>query len=324
VNLSLVADIGGTHARFAIFDGQQLVDPIRVRTRDFEQPVDAVHHYLDEVRGRDRQGLPTQAVFAVACPVQGDQIEMTNSPWRFSVENTRQRLGLQELLFINDFAALSLSLPGLTSQDCSSIRPGTADPRAAKALIGPGTGLGVGGLVPTSSGGWSPLEGEGGHCDLSVTNAREWAVFQLFQHRWSHVSAERVLSGPGLAELYSALLALDGKAQAPGADAPQIVARALTGEDPAARETVQLFSAWLGAVAGDLALVLGARGGVFLGGGMLERMGDAFAADLFIDRFLAKGRMSQLLAPIPVDLVVNPWAPLWGASKLLAGAASSP
>jgi glucokinase len=310
--LRLVGDVGGTHARFALVEPSGALREQRVlASADFRDLAEAVDRYLSAagVRGID------EAAVAVACPVVGDEVRLTNLDWTFSIAATRERLGLSRLKVLNDFEALALSLPALGAADLEVVLEGERVRGAPCALIGPGTGLGVAGLVPAGDG-WVAVPGEGGHRDLAPASPREWRIFERLAERFGHVSAERVLSGPGLVWLYEAICAADGRA-AERLEPPEVSARAAAGDRAASGEAAALFSGWLGAVAGDLALTLGARGGVFLGGGLLERMGAAFDRARFAARFLAKGRFESYLRPIPVALVRHPFPALLGAARAL-------
>lgn len=309
---ALVADIGGTHIRLGLAEPDRRVGrEVTLNCADFAEPAAAAAEYLSALPAADR---PDKAVFAVASPVVGDRIAMTNHVWDFSIEETRQRLQLSELRVINDFTALALALPWLEPGDLRSIHPGERRPGEPMALLGPGTGLGVSGLIPVR-GRWWPLSSEGGHRDLAPTTEREWLTLQLLRRRFEHVSAERVLSGPGLVNLYEVLCELDGGC--PKRLEPRDVERrARASPDGPEAEALRLFSGWLGAVAGDLALTLGARGGVFLAGGILPKMGPLFDERVFRDRFVAKGRFRDYLEAIPVDLVVHRTAALLGAARV--------
>lgn len=311
----LVADLGGTTARFGIVDGRgSLRHRVEFASDDHAGPAEGARIFLDELGEGER---PRRGVFAVAGPVTGDRVRLTNRDWDFSLEATRGELGLESLLAVNDFAALALALPALAGQDLRRVKEGHRVQGAAMAVLGPGTGLGVAGVVPTP-GGWWPMAGEGGHRDLAVQTAeRELRVFAALAEGLGHVSAEDVLSGPGLVRVTSAIRSLEGLPAEPS-EPRQVVERA--GEDPGSpeAEAVGLFSTWLGAVAGDLALTFDARGGIFLGGGILPRMGPLFDEEAFRERFLAKGRYREYLEAVPVDVILHPAATLVGAARYLA------
>lgn len=310
----LVADVGGTHIRVGLARGGRLA---RVRSRrcaDFPSLEAALSAYLGDLDPAER---PARAAVAVACPAKGDWIELTNQAWEFSVDELRSALKLRSLEIVNDFAALALAIPSLGPEDTRLIKPGTPEPDAAVAVLGPGTGLGVSGLVPNGDG-WVALASEGGHRDLAAVNEREWSVFRVLQGRFGHVSTERVLSGPGLVNLYEALCAVDGLA-AEEATPERIVEQARACPSGAAGEAVRLFSGWLGAVAGDLVLSLGARRGVYIGGGVLPKMREVFDVERFVARLIDKGRFRSYVESVPVHVVVRTEVALLGVASLLAG-----
>jgi len=312
----LVGDIGGTNARFAWQAHAQA--PLEcVETlpcQDYPQLQQAVEDYLRRIA----RPHPVQAALGLANPVTGDWVQMTNNHWAFSIESMRQALGLHTLAIYNDFSALALALPCLGEDELLHLGGGPALPDAARALIGPGTGLGVSGLLPQPGGGWRALESEGGHATLCASTEREWQVLQQLQRRFGHASAERVLSGPGLVWTYEALCALDG-VPVRFTQPPELADAARVQADVQAGEALSLFFGFLGAVAGNLALTLGARGGVYLGGGVLPRMADALQRSCFRERFLAKGRMRPLLESMPVYLITARESPaLRGMALALA------
>jgi len=310
----LVADVGGTHARFAsqFEPGAPLVETGRYACADFPSLQDALRHHL----GTRKLSMPAEAAIGIATAITGDAVRMTNNDWSFSIAQMKASLGLNRLLVINDFTALALALPALPREDLQAIGGGTAVAGGAMALLGAGTGLGVSGLLPSGTG-YVPIAGEGGHVSLSTANAEEDAVLNVLRTRFGHVSAERVLSGPGIENLYKALAELRGQtAQAQGAS--QVTAAALDQSDALAVDALRLFSSLLGQAAGNLALTLGARGGVYLGGGIVPRLGSAFDAALFRERFEAKGRFQSYLAAIPTLLIrSSDEAALLGASRAL-------
>ena len=308
----LVGDIGGTNARFAIVDERDRLSHVRVlHCADFAGPEEALRSYVE----LEAIALPAVAAFGIANPVTGDEVAMTNHRWRFSVEHLRQRMGLDRLLLVNDFTALALSLPQLAQDERHALGGGTPVAGQAIGLIGPGTGLGVSGLLPAADG-YLPLQGEGGHVTLAARDAREVRIIEWMWRHHDHVSAERVLSGPGLVMLHDAVrdLAAAPPRKLGSAD---ITARALARACPYCVEALDLFCALLGTVAGDLALTLGARGGVYLGGGILPRLGSFFAQSRFRSRFEDKGRFSSYLARIPTFVIDAPYAALRGAAAAL-------
>jgi glucokinase len=316
----LLADIGGTHARFAwqAGPGQALTHLGVLSCAEYPNLLGAIRHWL----GAQGLPLPHEAVLAVATAVQGDAIRLTNSDWQFSVTALQRTLGLHRLKVINDFTALAWALPTLSAQEIRQIG-GALEPafahRRPVALIGPGTGLGVSGLMPNDQGGWIAISGEGGHVSLPANDAREAAILHCLQQRFGHVSAERVLSGEGLRHLWGAL-----EMQAQGAwpkeipQAAEISHRALALDDARAAEVIDVFCGMLGGVAGNLVLTLGATGGVFIGGGILPRWGALVERSRLRACFEAKGRFAAYLSPVPIWLINTPDAPaLRGAARVL-------
>jgi len=313
----LVADVGGTHIRIALARRGGIEQARSRRCADFPSLAAALRSYLDELPPGARSD---RAAVAVACPADGDWIELTNQSWSFSAGELREALGLRSLEILNDFVALALAIPSLTPQDTRLIKPGEPQEKAPVAVLGPGTGLGVSGLIP-AAGRWIALGTEGGHRDLAAVSEREWEVFRVLQGRFGHVSTERVLSGPGLVNLYEALCAVDGRGAAEMTP-ERIVEEAEAEPAGAAGESVRLFSGWLGAVAGDLVLCLGARRGVYLGGGVLPKMWRVFDAERFVERLTDKGRFRRYVEAVPVYAVMRAEAALVGAASLLAAAES--
>ena len=308
----LLGDIGGTNARFALQETPGGA-PGRVRrfaTDDCPTLVDAVRRYLAQ-EGVSRVQL---AAIGIANPVTGDRIRMTNHPWTFSIEETRVALGLERFVVVNDFHALALSLPMLSPGDLVQVGGHSPERGEPLALIGPGTGLGVSGLVFMPGGhARVALDGEGGHVTLCAVTHDEERVVRRLRERFGHVSAERVLSGQGLENLYEAL-----SGGAPALAAADITARALDGSDAACAKVVDMFCAMLGSIAGNLVLTLGARGGVYVGGGIVPRLGAAFHRSAFRARFEDKGRMSTYLRPIPAYVITAETSPaLLGAAQAL-------
>jgi len=313
---ALVADIGGTHARFALVEAGGAVTRAEVlRCADYPSPVEAARAYL---AGPGGGAAPDRGAFAIACPIDGDTIALTNSPWQFSLDATRRALGLDRLEAVNDFIAVALAAPRLDAAALLTIGGGAARPGFPLVALGPGTGLGVAALAPLPGGGWLPISGEGGHVTLAPASERESAVLDWLRARFDHVSAERLLSGQGIVNLYQALCALSGQ-QVIHSTPDVITAHGLDGSNPVCREAVELFFAMLGTVAGNLALSFGARGGVFLAGGILPRMAEAFRASGFRARFEAHGRFQPYLAAIPTRLIRHPLPAFVGLAALVEG-----
>jgi glucokinase len=300
----LIADIGGTNARFALVreDARPYAERV-LACLDYPTLKTAIAAYLRNVP----ESHPKQAALAVAMPITGDQVTFTNNPrWSFSIRELREALGLERLLLVNDFTALALVLPYLEAQELRQTGGGAAVAEAAIGLLGPGTGLGVSGLV-WSDVRWIPLQSEGGHVAFAPTTEREWKIICLLREQFGHVSAERLLSGPGLVNIYRAVAVLEG-AVAEGLSPAQVTERALARRCPLCVETLEIFCAGLGSVAGNLAITLGAKGGVYIGGGIVPRLGDFFEKSAFRTRFEEMGRFKSYMAGIPTYVItaVNP------------------
>ena len=320
----LVADIGGTHARFGwLAGGEAPVAHVRIlAAAGHAGMLEAAQAYLEGLRAQlgEQFAPPVHASLAVATAVVGDRIAFTNSHWSFSRRALQDALSLQSLTVLNDFEALALALPRLQASQMrlhgQPLRPGMP-----LAVVGPGTGLGVSCAVP-HAGGWMALPGEGGHATLAAGDAFEDAVLAHARREHPHVSAERLLSGTGLPLLHRAVSAAEGQS-APTLDAPQIVAGGLAGE-PRCQRTLEVFCALLGSFAGNVALTMGARGGLFVGGGLAPRLGDFFFRSAFRERFEAKGRLRPYLADIPTAVITDPAAALAGAATRLTAPGLNP
>jgi glucokinase len=309
----LLADIGGTNARFALETAAGDVKTmLTLACADYPRFEDAVHAYLAHC------GEPVRhAVIAIANPVDGDAIRMTNHHWAFSIASARAELKLDTLLVVNDFTALAMALPVLGPDALVQVGGGVARAGSAIGLVGAGTGLGVSGLVP-SNGRWVPLHSEGGHVAFSPLDEREVEVLRYCWQRYDHVSAERFVSGPGIALIREALAATRSADAAPELTPADIVARALSGGDALSREAVDCFCGMLGTVAANLAVTLGAQGGIYIGGGVVPKLGAYFAESPFRARFEKKGRFSAFTARIPTWVITAPYPALSGASVILA------
>lgn len=311
----LLADVGGTNARMAWQDGPGApIEHIQVLPVAQHASLQAaIHVYLRHI-GRQ----PGAAAIAMANPVTGDHVQMTNHDWSFSQSALREDLGLATLRVLNDFTALALALPHLPATDVRQVGGGAAVPDAAIALLGAGTGLGVSGLLPDGTGGWVPIAGEGGHVTLPAASARERVVMDALVARHGHASAERVASGTGLLDTFQILCEADGMDAGAFTSAAAVSEAALQGRHPQALEAMEMFCGVLGAVAGNLALTLGARGGVYIGGGVVPRLGTWFDGSPFRERFEAKGRFQAYLRAIPVWVITSPQSPaLLGAACAL-------
>jgi glucokinase len=296
----LLADIGGTNARFALHE-KGVTQPIEtLAVADHAQATDAVAAFLDRHRAHD---TVTAAAIGVAGPVEDGRCTFTNSDWVVDAAELRRTFGLPRVDVINDFEAVALALPRLRPDDLATIAPGTARQDAPRLALGPGTGLGVACLLP----GPPPvaIASEGGHATLPATDPRQEAIIRHLRERFGHVSAERALSGDGLVQLHDAIAAIDGHA-VPVRDPAQVTEAALRGHCATSRAALDTFCALLGAVAGDLALTFGARGGVYIAGGIVPRFADHLAGTDFKARFTAKGRFRDYLDAIPVHVILRP------------------
>lgn len=311
----LVADIGGTNARFALERGPGWIEEAEtLACAGYPRFQDAARAYLE------RHGTPAEqvrhAVIAIANPVDGDVVRMTNHCWEFSLQAARAELGLETLLAVNDFAALAMAVPHLAASELVQVGGAAPALDGVIGLVGAGTGLGVAALVP-AHGRWTVLQSEGGHVAFSPADRREQEILAHCWQRWDHVSAERLVSGPGLALIHEALRARAGLDPAP-LEPAAIVERALAGADPLCVETLDSFCGMLGTVAANLAVTLCARGGIYIGGGVVPRLGEWFARSSFRARFENKGRFSNFAARIPCFVIHAPYPALGGAAAMLA------
>jgi glucokinase len=303
----LLADIGGTNARFALASGEAIGPSVTLAVADHADPQAAIRAFLDQVEsGGQGKPAPRRAAVAVAGPVSGGTAALTNGAWRFDAPALAAAFGLERLRLVNDFEAVAWALPRLSQAELLPLGGGRGTPAAPMAVIGPGTGLGVAAYLPaTDDGPERVLVSEGGHVTLAATSEREDRIVEELRRRFGHVSAERVLSGDGLINLYEASAAVDGL-PAPSRQPAEIVAHAERGDCLASRAALETFCALLGCFAGNVALTLGALGGVYLAGGILPRLPDRLAASAFRDRFEAKGRFQSYLQGIPTWLIQRP------------------
>jgi len=301
---ALLADIGGTNTRFALLDKEGRIGaPDVFPTAAHETLEAAIQHWMDETGHR-----PDAAALAVAGPVTGDVVALTNHPWRISASGLAARFGFAPVCVMNDVAAIARALPDLPDSAFRPLKPGTANPEAARLVVAPGTGLGVAALLPARTG-FHVASSEGGHVTLAARDAAEAALLERLREDSAHLSAEDVLAAPGLARLHHAF---SGKSIEP----EEVTAAALAGEANARAATVA-YCAMLGGVAGDLAMVFDARGGVVIAGDLPGRMGNTFDMNSFIRRFTDKGPFAAYLAAIPVSLLDAPYPAFAGLAALL-------
>lgn len=313
---TLIGDLGGTNLRLALTDGTSIEAEARFRTADHPGLESVLDQYLD---GLPASARPVSALLAVAGPVSGDRCRLTNCPWSFSRRAVAARYGWDRFRLMNDFSAVAAALCHFSAEDLQTVQAGENNGDAPKLVLGPGTGLGVGAVVP-AEGGWTILDGEGGHVDLPCRDQAEAELHRLLR-RNGPVSAESVLSGAGLAALFNAIAEKSGAGMrvVRGED---VTARLAESDCPVAREALERFSSFLGAVAANAALTVGARGGVYLTGGVMGHIGADFREDLFRRHFIGEGRMADYLAAIPVYRIRHPEPGLFGLRMLARGSST--
>ncbi|MEM8936071.1 MAG: glucokinase [Pseudomonadota bacterium] len=311
---AIVADIGGTNARFALVEesalGPIVRDVTRYRAKEFATIEDAARAFLDQEGVR-----PARACFAVAAPLSGDQVRFTNSPWEFGVESLKHALALDEFSVVNDFHALAAGAVNLPTDGWCQVKDGEGDPFAPRLVIGPGTGLGQAYVVETN-GVLHIVTTEGGHVAFAPSNDKQIEILRYLTQDLGRVTIEHVISGQGIVNIYRALQAIDGdEKEIPSPD--EITRTAIDQSNPMAVEAVSLFCEFLGRAAGDAVLSVGARGGVFIGGGIVPKIKDFFLSSRFIGAFCDKGDMCDYVAPVPVKLIVEEHTALIGSAHLL-------
>lgn len=311
-NPRLIADIGTTYARFALERTRgEFTDVRSLHCAEYPTFHAAISAYLNSLPGLTID----HACVAIANPVDGDQISMTNYHWQFSIEQVRQQLGLTTLVIVNDFTALAMSIPKLDAAGVRQVGGGAASKQSVIGLLGPGSGLGVSALIPAGDG-WISLGSEGGHTSFAPRDDHEIAVLRFAWNELDHVSFERLLSGAGMALMYRALADAAGVVAAPLA-APDITERALAGTDRICADTLGVFCALLGTAAANLAVTLGAYGGIYIGGGIVPRLGAYFDRSRFRTRFEQQGRFSDYLRAIPTFVITAERGTFNGASAIL-------
>jgi glucokinase len=314
----LLADIGGTFARFALETGPgEFTQVVSLRCADHADFHAAVRAYLQGLHWQDGGPQPiAHAAVAIANPVEGDRVRMTNYHWQFSIDEMRQRLGLDTLVVVNDFTALAMALPRLADADVRQVGGGLARRPSVIGLLGAGTGLGVSGLIPAGEG-WIALGTEGGHVNFGPRDEREMDILKFAWKTLDHVSYERLISGPGLELIYKALADRHGMGDVEPLLAPDITQRALDGGDALCLETLEVFCGLLGTCAANLAVTLGSLGGIYIGGGIVPRLGDYFDRSPFRERFEDKGRFRDYVSAIPTFVITAENATFKGASAIL-------
>ncbi|NBA94653.1 glucokinase [Pseudomonas sp. R5(2019)] len=313
MKLALVGDIGGTNARFALWEDDRMHSVRVFATADYTSPEQAIQAYLDGLALA--RGAIGSVCLSVAGPVSGDEFRFTNNHWRLSRKAFCKTLQVDELMLVNDFSAMALGMTRLQPDEYRTVCEGTPDATRPAVVIGPGTGLGVGTLLNLGHQHWLALPGEGGHVDLPVGDARESAIRHEIEKKIGHVSAETVLSGGGLLRLYQAICALDGVI--PTLQSPADITEAALAGEPVALAVIDQFCRFLGRVAGNNVLTVGGRGGVYIVGGVIPRFVELFLASGFAASFADKGCMSGYFDGIPVWVVTAEFSGLVGAGVAL-------
>jgi glucokinase len=316
----VAADIGGTHARFALAhidaDGRvaSLDEPVVMRCAEHA----SLQMAWEAFGARIGRPTPRAAAIAVAGPVVGEELKLTNNPWVIRPALVNAKLGVDAHVLVNDFEAVAYAV-GACADDqfqhlCGPDRP--LPDHGTISVLGPGTGLGVGLLVKNGGNDWQVLPTEGSHGDFAPVDALEDAILAHFRRRFARVSAERVISGPGLVDIYAALAALEDRPVI-AMDDRTLWTLAMSGTDSLAAAALDRFCLALGSFAGNIALAHGA-GGVVIGGGLGARLADHLPASGFAGRFAAKGRFENLMRSLPVKLITHPQPGLFGAAAAFA------
>lgn len=290
----LMADMGGTNIRFAVFDGKKIGKVTHYKCADFPDFFDVLTAYQNKTGN-----LPTSFVLAVPGPSNREEYDFVNNPWRFSLKNLKKRFGFKNIHIVNDFEAAAMSIPYLTTKDFVQVNTGNTSPLSVQLITGAGTGLGVGILVPIDHGKYKALCSEGGHITICDTTEQETRIKKFVMEKYGRASAERFISGQGLQNIYQALTGNFEKAE-------DIIQNALNKDALSRKALLQMFAFW-GDVAGDLVLVTGAYGGIYLSGGIIQLDGvlDLFKQSKFLDRFENKGRYSKMMRTIPVKIIIK-------------------
>ena len=315
MSLGLIADIGATNARFALADESGFHEQKVLQCADYPGLLEAAQAYLQGVGAK-----PERGAFAIAGPVSGDIFEMTNHLWKFSISETQKALGLSAFTLMNDFKAIALGIPHLKPEDVKQVGGNqAAQPQGTIGIVGPGTGLGVASLFWDGHK-YRANSGEGGHITMPAKTQREFDLFRTLRYKYRHVSAERVCSGKGLVNIYNAIRILDGHEDLPDRTPEQITQAAMEKSCAACEEALDKMMGFLGTIAGDLAVTLGAFGGIYIAGGIPAKLGEYFFDSRFRSEFEAKGRFDQYLKPIPTYLITHPFTAFVGLQSFITGA----
>ena len=312
----IVADIGGTNARFAIARCGATGQGISLRAiRDYRNAGlvafdDVFALYLDDLD----EAAPPHACFGIAGPVQSGHGRITNLGWVLDTGQLQQRFGISDVMLVNDFEALAWMLPQLPVGATTAVIDAPAPPAGPRSVIGPGTGFGVS-LVVESGRERVVVSTECGHMSFAPCTRMERDLKAFLEPMLGHVSVESLLSGAGLVRIHDFLIEYAGSGSSV-ANPADITAAALDGSQPSCARAVQVFLSIMGSVAGDIALAHGATGGIFLGGGVLPRIAALIPASNFRERFVDKGPMRYYLARIPVRLITEPYIALQGVASI--------
>lgn len=309
---ALVGDVGGTNARLALCEVETgaISQAKTFSTADYDNLEAVIRHYLDE----QKQDIK-DACIAIACPITGDWVEMTNHDWAFSTKQMKESLGFAHLEIINDFTAISMAVPMLAENDVIQFGGKAVVKDKPIAIYGAGTGLGVSHLVHVDKR-WVSLPGEGGHVDFAPNSEEEAEILEVLRAELGHVSAERVLSGSGLVNLYRAIVKSDQR-EPENLKPKDVTERALKDSCIDCRRALSLFCVIMGRFGGNLALNLGTFGGVYIAGGIVPRFLDFFKASGFRAAFEDKGRFRDYLVDIPVFMITHDQPGLLGAGAHL-------
>lgn len=317
--INLIADIGGTNIRIAIADKSSdnyFIEMATYRCADYASLAEVIALYIDT---KQLTNTTIDACLAIACPVDTDIISMTNLPWQFSQHALKEQLNFQSLTLINDYTAIAMAIPLLNDSQKVKVGGGDVTPNAPIAVCGPGTGLGVANLVPISISGvnkWHCFSGEGGHVDFAAVDDIDIKILQQLKNIKARVSYEQLLSGYGLIQIYQALCIINDHA-GDKLSAAEISAKALSGSCAICQQTLAQFCKILGSFAGNLALMMNSKGGVYIAGGIVPRFIDYLKSSAFRERFEAKGRLSHITQKAPTYIITEKQPGLLGAAAYL-------
>lgn len=307
---NLIGDIGGTHTRLVVFnEAIQWDDVKKYRNDDFSSLDEIITHFLQSISPK-----PTTAAFSIAGPVHQGEVTLTNRSWRISDKQLQATFNLDYCQVINDFSAVVMGIPALEPNNLIQIGGGSRVADAPIGVFGPGTGLGVGGLMPDALGGHI-IVSEGGHATLPAADEQSGEIIRILRRRFGgHMSAERAISGPGLQNLYQAVADYQ-KVSVAKLTSQQIGEAAIAKSDPIAVQTLDYFFAWMGTVAGDLALIYGAKGGIYIAGNIVANYLPQLQDSRFRNNFESKGRLRSFMQAIPTYVILHPEVELLGLAK---------